>query len=430
MAVDTPARIAVLGSGPIGLEAALYARFLGYAVTIYDQGMEAAAAVSAWGHVTMFTPFGMNRSPLGLAALAAQDDKSQPPSDDEVLTGEQWRRRYLLPLSQTDLLADHLQLGVRVVRIGKEQVLKGELIGSEERGDWPFRILVRDRQGCERIDEADVVLDCTGVFCGPPAWFGHGGIPAIGEFELTQRGAIEHALPDFAGPARRQYGGKHTLLIGAGYSAATNLVALAQLAKEVPGTRVTWITRQALVDGSPGPVPIIANDRLPGRDALARQANALASNHQAAANIVTHLPGTSVEVVSRSADDGPFQVRLIGRHNDTLSCDRIIANVGFRPDREIYEELQVHECYASHGPMKLAAALMGQASADCLDQQTCGPQMLTTPEPNFYILGAKSYGRKSNFLLSAGLAQIRELFTLIGDRPTLDLYATAGRIAR
>ena len=73
MAIDTPAKLAILGAGPIGLEAALYARFLGYDVAIFDEA-EVAANVRRWGHVRMFTPFGMNRSPLGLAALAAQDE--------------------------------------------------------------------------------------------------------------------------------------------------------------------------------------------------------------------------------------------------------------------------------------------------------------------------------------------------------------------
>jgi threonine dehydrogenase-like Zn-dependent dehydrogenase len=425
MAVDTPAKIAILGAGPIGLEAALYARFLGYQVAIYEQGTEVAAAVQAWGHVKMFTPFGMNRSPLGLAALAAQDEAYRPPADDELLTGRQWRERYLVPLSQTDLLADHLRLGQRVLRVGKEQLLKGELVGDEQRGDWPFRLLVRDRQGLERIDEADVVIDASGVFCGPTAWLGDGSIPAVGEMELTDRGAIEHSLPDLRGADRKFYTGQHTLLVGAGYSAATNLVALAALAKEEPGTRVTWITRRPLAESPDaalrGPILVIADDRLPERDELARQANALAVDPSLN---VTHLPETSVHAVSRTDADGPFQVRLIGRHADTLSCDRIIANVGFRPDRQIYEELLVHECYASHGPMKLAAILLSQVSADCLDQQACGPQTLITPEPHFYILGAKSYGRNSKFLLATGLAQIREVFTIIGDRPTLDLYAT------
>ena len=118
MAIDTPAKIAILGAGPIGLEAALYARFLGYDVVLYEAG-EVAASVRRWGHVRMFTPFGINRSPLGLAAIQAQDENYRPPADDEFLTGHEWVDRYLMPLSQTDLLADHLRLGTTVVRIGK-----------------------------------------------------------------------------------------------------------------------------------------------------------------------------------------------------------------------------------------------------------------------------------------------------------------------
>lgn len=78
--------------------------------------------------------------------------------------------------------------------------------------------------------------------------------------------------------------------------------------------------------------------------------------------------------------------------------------------------------------MKLAATLLKDGGGDCLDQKSHGPQTLVTPEPNFYLLGAKSYGRNSKFLLATGLAQIRELFTIIGDRPTLDLYATSVRL--
>jgi hypothetical protein len=80
--------------------------------------------------------------------------------------------------------------------------------------------------------------------------------------------------------------------------------------------------------------------------------------------------------------------------------------------------------------MRLAAALGENASADCLDQQTHGAASLVNPEPNFYILGAKSYGRNPNFLFAVGLEQIREVFTLIGDRETLDLYAGATRLLR
>jgi hypothetical protein len=111
-----------------------------------------------------------------------------------------------------------------------------------------------------------------------------------------------------------------------------------------------------------------------------------------------------------------------------LEVDRIVANVGYRPDNRLWSELQVHECYATGGPMKLAAALTAETSADCLDQKSCGPQALLNPEPDFYVLGAKSYGRNSKFLISVGLEQIRDLFTILADRAELDLYANMAKL--
>ena len=58
----------------------------------------------------MFSPFLQLRSSLGLAALRAQDPEYRPPESDAHLTGRQWVDRYVLPLSQTDLLADHIQV--------------------------------------------------------------------------------------------------------------------------------------------------------------------------------------------------------------------------------------------------------------------------------------------------------------------------------
>ncbi|MEM9657840.1 MAG: hypothetical protein AAF961_05710 [Planctomycetota bacterium] len=76
--------------------------------------------------------------------------------------------------------------------------------------------------------------------------------------------------------------------------------------------------------------------------------------------------------------------------------------------------------------MKLAAKLAAEIgeSADCLDQPALGPQTLATTKPGYFILGAKSYGRRSDFLLSTGFLQIRDLFQTIGQRDDLDLYAT------
>ena len=185
MAIDTPARLAILGAGPIGLEAALYARFLGYDVEVLEHG-RVAQQVRQWGHVRMFSPFAQNCSPLGLAAIAAQDETYRPPQDDDLLTGHQWIDHYLAPLAATDLLSDHIHEHTTVVSVGRAGLLKGELATDEERGDYPLRILVVNALGEERIVEADGVLDATGVY-GQPNPLGESGIPAIGERAARHR---------------------------------------------------------------------------------------------------------------------------------------------------------------------------------------------------------------------------------------------------
>jgi hypothetical protein len=63
--------------------------------------------------------------------------------------------------------------------------------------------------------------------------------------------------------------------------------------------------------------------------------------------------------------------------------------------------------------MKLAAALLGASGGDCLAMPATGPETLTNPEPGFFLLGAKSYGRNSQFVLRTGWAQVDDVMGLI-----------------
>jgi hypothetical protein len=95
----------------------------------------------------------------------------------------------------------------------------------------------------------------------------------------------------------------------------------------------------------------------------------------------------------------------------------VIVNTGFGPDDSLYRELQVHECFASRGPMKLSAAMLGAGAGDCLTTPAFGADVLANPEPDFYILGHKSYGRNPNFLLETGFRQVADVVAkLAGDQ--------------
>ncbi len=72
-----PPRVAVIGAGPIGIEAALYAKACGLSVAVFDRG-GIAEHMRRWGHVRLFTPFGLNVTPLGLEGAARARSPTEP----------------------------------------------------------------------------------------------------------------------------------------------------------------------------------------------------------------------------------------------------------------------------------------------------------------------------------------------------------------
>jgi thioredoxin reductase len=404
-----PPRIAILGAGPIGLEAALYARQLKLPFTIFEQG-RIGEHVWRWGHVKLFSPFGMNATPLGRKAVQSVRLDYQFPADDACVSGREHVERYLSPLSE--VLRDRIRTETRVVSVGRLGFFKQEGAGDPNRARQPFLLLVRER-GQDRYEQADVVLDCTGVY-SHHRWLGPGGIPALGEAQAEPH--IAYGLVDILGDARRDYINRSVLVVGSGYSAATTVSYIAKLGEEHNTTWATWIART----GGTRPLRRIPDDPLRERDRLAAHANNLATRTD---DNVDFQGNTHVEQIEMLQNNQGFRVALkSGNDKRTIEVEKIIANVGYTPDRALYRELQVHECYASFGPMKLAALLAGSSSQDCLKQVCHGPESLRNPEPNLYILGAKSYGRNSNFLLRIGFEQVRDAFTLITGDANLDLY--------
>jgi thioredoxin reductase len=390
-------RIAVVGAGPVGIEAALYAKACGFAVKVYDRG-PVGEHVRRWGHVRMFTPFGMNATPLGLAEVRKEKAGRYLPAEGDHLTGKQFIESYLQPLAESDTLIESLSLEEAVLQVGRAASVKKPEGGRAQRGNlWeaapnaaeermPFRLLVRDAGGKERIDTADAVLDCTGKL-NTPNRLGDGGIPAVGE--LVARQQIAWGIEDIAGERRAHYAGKSIILVGDGYSAATTICALADLAEEVNDTWVFWLTR-----GPRGaPLARLPNDPLKERDRLAARANSLALRCDG--NLEFHPQTVIDEVVCHGPDKG---FRVAGRTAGkpvSWEVERVIANVGYRADGRISDGLRV-----------------GEPTGD--------PE---TGEPGYFVLGDKSSRPEPGFLLRDGFAQIRRVFAGLTGNPKLDLYS-------
>jgi hypothetical protein len=115
----------------------------------------------------------------------------------------------------------------------------------------------------------------------------------------------------------------------------------------------------------------------------------------------------------RRADGGVLVGIRNGAAYDELEVDRVLALTGRVGDHTMYRQLQVHECYATAGPMSLAATLL-DGPVDCLAQPEAPAGVLRNPEPGFFLAGAKSYGRNSRYLLSVGYSQVDEILNMIG----------------
>ena len=341
MLLPAPNTLAVIGAGPVGLEAALAALDQGFDVQVFEQG-EVGSHPLAWGHVRMFTPWRMNLGKHSRAHLEASGWVA--PEPEACPTGLELVERYLRPLSLLPEVADRIHPFAQVVQVSRHGLLRGEGSDAGTRRARPFHLLLRDQGGRESFHHAFSLVDAAGVYAHPD-WAGTGGIPARGELYL--RPQMAYHVEDVLGLDRERYAGRRTVVIGEGMFAATTVAALARLADEAPGTTVAWVTR-AIASGL---FAKAEHDPLPGRRELRTRARALATGAHPA---VAHVGGAEVEEFDFSSATHRYRVTLaIGEETRVEEADRVIVNAGFGPDEALRRELDDDEpqCFApGHEP--------------------------------------------------------------------------------
>lgn len=408
-AMTLPARntLAIIGAGPVGLEALSAAIDAGFDVHLFERGEPAAHPV-AWGHVSMFTPWRMNLGSSSARRLAAAGWTA--PDANALPTGNELAERYLQPLSQLPEMKSRIHSHSRVVHVSRRGLVKDDALDARARAEHPFRLLVRDQGGRENFIHAFAVIDASGVY-GQPNHAGDGGIPARNELYLAPQ--MSYHIDDVNGLRRERYAGKRTIVIGGGSGAATLVAGLVELAAQVPGTAVTWITRE------PANVlyPELPDDPLAPRRALFAAARGWIAGGEPS---VRHLGGAIVDGIQYNSATHRYTVSATcGELPAVEEADQVTVNAGYGPDTTVYRELQVDECPLTRGVRGISMAVRGAASQP---GATADPALLAHPEPNFYIVGHKSFGRSPNFLLEQGYAQVSAVMAKLG----ADLGVEAG----
>ncbi|GAB3147573.1 NAD(P)-binding domain-containing protein [Microbacterium neimengense] len=388
--MDETLPVAVIGAGPQGLAAAAHLVERGLPVVVLEAGSTAATAVHEWGHVRLFSDW---PELIDAAAARLLDATGWMVPSTGHPTGAQWISGYLAPLAAA--LGERVRYGARVVGVSRSG--RDRLVDAG-RADQPFTIHIQSAQGEEERVQVRAVIDASGTWSSPnPA--GADGLPALGE--RAAAGSLSYRIPDFGDG--KEFAGKHTVVIGSGHSAVTAVLALARMARRDPDTTVTWALRRASTGNAFGGGEA---DELPARGALGIRAKEFVD-----AGLVSLVTGFRIERLAAD-DDGVVLESEDGRR---LAADRAVVLTGFRPDLSFLSELRLQLDPVLQAPVRIAAEVDPNIHS-CGSVAAAGAADLAHPEPGFYIVGAKSYGRAPTFLALTGYEQVRSVVAeLAGD---------------
>ncbi len=387
--------VVVIGAGPIGLAAASHLTENGSAVTVLERGPSAGSAVAEWSHVRLFSPWSAVVDPA--AARLLEQTGWTAPGGDTYATGRDWVRDYLEPLAAA--VGNAIRFDSEVVgvaRRGRDRVV------DAGRDTEPLSVHIRHSDGSEERILARAVIDASGTW-GSPNPLGSEGLPAMGEGAAGEK--IIYRVPDLEDSrTRSEFAGRHTVIAGSGHSALTAIIAFAELAADHPGTTLTWAIRRGDTGGVFGGGE---SDELAARGALGLRAKQAVED-----GYLNIVPGFRTEAVDREGD----RLTLVGDTGAQIGgVDRVIALTGFRPDLSWLSEVRLDLDPTLQAP-KFLAALIDPNLHSCGTVYPHGVDELTQPEPGFYLVGMKSYGRAPTFLAMTGYEQVRSIAAeLAGD---------------
>lgn len=400
---NTQYPVAVLGAGPVGLAAAAHLLEHGFDPVIFESSNNVAASFRDFSHVRLFSPWRYNIDKAAKKLLLAHGWVS--PNEDVLPTAGELVNHYLQPFSEIPAIKSRLKLNAKVVAITRKGYDK---VKTKGRDQAPF-IIRTEIDGEVHEFLASGVIDATGTWQHPNP-IGANGLHAIGEQPFANR--IAYGMPDILGKLRDQYLGKRVLVVGGGHSAAGSLIALAELAQVDPQTKIHWAIRG---DNATRVFGGGEADGLPARGALGTKLRALVDNKQ----LILHKNFRIREILHEDETLTAVPEEHAGAEN-IQGIDLIVAGTGSRPDINITRELRVRlDTWLES--VEALAPLIDPNEHSCGTVRPHGHRELAHPEANFFIVGAKSYGRAPTFLMATGYEQVRSIVAaMAGDLAAAD----------
>lgn len=178
--LDPPGSICILGGGPVGIEAALYGRYLGYSVILF----EADRLVRALRAEPDRVPPAFCTSPLGLAAVAAQRGLGGTRADLRPASFQAWADEYFETIATSDLLSGRVRIETAVERLElapeedrdeDAEPDRDEADADDEPAPPDFLVHYVGADGVAGVERCEAVIDARGR---EAPWIGPGERPS------------------------------------------------------------------------------------------------------------------------------------------------------------------------------------------------------------------------------------------------------------
>ena len=374
--------VAVIGAGPVGM--AVLARLVekGIDCRLFESGEQAGENISKWSHVRMFSPWMANVDEVCGALLARNGWKC--PTLSAFPTGGEFVANYLLPLSNVPSIRERLSFSSKVTYI-------------HNRDDGKFEISIND--GASSY-VADALIDCGGTFQAPR--------------KLTQdmpsqggRG-LDYLIPDFENSRVFQaLAGKRVSVFGSGHSAISSIYGLLSVKKMSPDTKIVWCLRKhdkvSVLEKEKRYFEYSDDDFV--KSVFAEIERSIAEGH---IEVRTPFICTAVE----ASEDG---YRVSGDDGSSFQTDHIVSNIGYQPVYGHYDDVKLD----LHDKWKCLNGLyesIQPESHGCLSVKDQVVANLIQPTRNCFVLGQKSYGIASTFLVKTGYLQAECVVNHLADQ--------------
>ncbi len=350
------ADIVIIGAGSIGLAMAVKLLKTNFSFVVLERGDSVGANMLEWGHIPLFSNWEESTDEDARQLLEAHDISL--PSLQNYPKGRELVRNYLVPLAELDVLRDKVSVAATVTNITYEKEIKLT----------NFKTTYLSNAKSYSVKSA-VVIDASGTW---------GNFNRLASDLASD--VLLYGIPDVV-QHRYTYVQKEVAVVGSGHSAMNSLQALAEL--ELNGLH--WLIR--------GNAPKFGKSKVGGRsDGLEGNIQRLLKHQK-----VNLHPNFSINSINST--DGKLELHAeSGARLEDI--DKVIVNAGAIPDYSMLSNINVDLdtsflCARSLAP-KIDPKLHSCSSTSYAFEDT-----LLSPLP-YFVVGMKSFGTASNFLLSSG----------------------------